>query len=191
MGMMMTTTAVAAVTRPLVITSVAAAATNVFFITVELFVDPTITFQHTKNILALISSAFYHRALVSFDAEGVMSQQQSFLQAQQSGDSLSKPILGLFELIDRILDKGLVIDAYVSITVIGIPLVVIRARIVVASVDTFLRYQDAMGLRGEPGEKVQQQQQQPPPMQQQQQPEQQGYYEQPQAPMQQQGYISP
>jgi hypothetical protein len=133
---------------------------------------------------------FYHRALVSFDAEGVMSQQQSFLQeAQQSGDSLSKPILGLFELIDRILDKGLVIDAYVSITVIGIPLVVIRARIVVAGLDTFLRYQDAMGLRGEPGEKVQQQQQQqqPPPMQQQQQPEQ-GYYEQPQAPMQQQIY---
>ena len=117
-------------------------------------------------------------------------QQQSFLQeAQQSGDSLSKPILGLFELIDRILDKGLVIDAYVSITVIGIPLVVIRARIVVASLDTFLRYQDAMGLRGEPGEKVQQQQQ-PPPMQEQ--PPEQGSYDQPQAPMQQQqGYISP
>jgi hypothetical protein len=130
--------------------------------------------------------------LVSFDAEGVMSQQSFLQQAEQSGDSLSKPILGLFELVDRILDKGLVIDAYVSITVIGIPLVVIRARIVVAGLDTFLRYQDAMGLRGEPGEKVQQQQQQPPPMQQQQQqPEQQGYYEQPQAPMQQQGYISP
>ena len=117
-------------------------------------------------------------------------QQQSFLQQADGGDSLSKPILGLFELIDRILDKGLVIDAYVSITVIGIPLVVIRARIVVASVDTFLRYQDAMGLRGEPGEKVQQQQ--PPPMQEQQQPQQESYYEQPQAPMQQQqGYISP
>src|SRR5919109_1215692 len=158
-----------------------------FFITVELFVDPTTAFQHAKDILALISSVFYHRALVSFDAEGVMSQQQSFLQdGGNGGDSLSKPILGLFELIDRILDKGLVIDAYVSITVIGIPLVVIRARIVVASLDTFLRYQDAMGLRGEPGEKVQQQQQQqPPPMQEQQQ---QGYYDQPQAPMQQQGY---
>ena len=129
-------------------------------------------------------------------------QQQSFLQQADGGDSLSKPLLGLFELIDRILDKGLVIDAYVSITVIGIPLVVIRARIVVASIDTFLRYQDAMGLRGEPGEKVEQRpplrplsdyqsqnyyQQQPPPMQEQQQ----GYYDQPQAPMQQQGYISP
>src|ERR671922_1243192 len=118
-----------------------------------------------------------------------MSQQQSFLQyGGNGGDTLSKPIMGLFELVDRILDKGLVIDAYVSITVIGIPLVVIRARIVVASIDTFLRYADAMGLRGEPGEKVQQQQQQPPPMQQQQ-PQQEGYYyEQPQAPMQQQSY---
>jgi gas vesicle structural protein len=119
-----------------------------------------------------------------------MSQQQSFLQyGGNGGDTLSKPIMGLFELVDRILDKGLVIDAYVSITVIGIPLVVIRARIVVASIDTFLRYADAMGLRGEPGEKVQQQQQQQPPPMQQQQPRQEGYYyEQPQAPMQQQSY---
>jgi hypothetical protein len=162
-----------------------------FFITVELFVDPTITFQHTKDILALISSAFYHRALVSFDAEGVMSQQQqqSFLQQADGGDSLSKPILGLFELIDRILDKGLVIDAYVSITVIGIPLVVIRARIVVASIDTFLRYQDAMGLRGEPGEKVEQR----PPLGPLSDYQSQNYYQQQPPPMQeqQQGYISP
>jgi hypothetical protein len=116
-----------------------------------------------------------------------MSQQQSFLQyGGNGGDTLSKPIMGLFELVDRILDKGLVIDAYVSITVIGIQLIVIRARIVVASIDTFLRYADAMGLRGEPGEKVQQQQ--PPPMQQ---PQQEGYYEQPQAPMQQQQSYGP
>jgi gas vesicle structural protein len=101
----------------------------------------------------------------------------------------SSGIFDKFELIDRILDKGLVIDAYVSITVIGIPLVVIRARIVVASVETFLRYADAMGLRGEPGEKVQQQQQQPQAEQQQQ-----DYWMPPpqqRQPMQQQGYISP
>lgn len=90
-----------------------------------------------------------------------MSQQQpDFLQAANGSDSLNKPILGLFELVDRILDKGLVIDAFISVTVIGIPLVVIRARIVVAGIDTFLRYQDAMGLKGEPGEKVEQRQQQ-------------------------------
>lgn len=105
-----------------------------------------------------------------------MSQQQQpdFVQ-QAGGDSLSKPVLGLFELIDRILDKGLVIDAYVSITVIGIPLVVIRARIVVAGLDTFLRYAEAMGLKGEPGEKVEQRQQQQAPQYQQQQMPQQGY----------------
>lgn len=118
-----------------------------------------------------------------------MSQQQSFLQyGGNGGDTLSKPIMGLFELVDRILDKGLVIDAYVSITVIGIQLIVIRARIVVASIDTFLRYADAMGLRGEPGEKVQQQQQ--PQAEQQQQ----DYWTPPpqqRQPIQQQGYISP
>jgi hypothetical protein len=60
--------------------------------------------------------------------------------------------LGLFDLIDRILDKGLVIDAYVSVELLGIKeLLVIRARIVVASIETFLRYADAMGLYGEPG----------------------------------------
>jgi gas vesicle structural protein len=63
--------------------------------------------------------------------------------------------LGLFDLVDRILDKGLVIDAYVSVTVIGIELLVIRARIVVASIETFLRYASAMGLYGEPGGTIQ------------------------------------
>jgi hypothetical protein len=100
-----------------------------------------------------------------------MSQQSDFLQAAGQSDSLNKPVLGLFELVDRILDKGLVIDAFVSITVIGIPLVVIRARIVVASIDTFLRYSEAMGLRGEPGEKIEQRQQQQGQYQQQQVPQ--------------------
>lgn len=135
--------------------------------------------------------------------QGYYQQQQepSFLQGGDGGgDSLSKPILGLLELVDRILDKGLVIDAYISISVIGIPLVVIRARIVVASLDTFLRYADAMGLRGEPGEKIeqrpswlrpmsqyqsqnyyqQQQQQQAPPQQQYQQQQPAPQYSQPQ-----------
>jgi len=97
--------------------------------------------------------------------------QPDFMQiAQEDESSLNKPILGLLELIDRILDKGLVIDAFISITVVGVPLVVIRARIVVASLDTFLRYSQAMGLRGEPGEKLEQRGQQ---SQQQQNPQQQ------------------
>ena len=43
------------------------------------------------------------------------------------------------------------IDAYVSVSVVGLELLVIRARIVVASVETFLRYAAAMGFYGEPG----------------------------------------
>jgi hypothetical protein len=55
-----------------------------------------------------------------------MSQQQSY-----------RPILSIFDLLDRVLDKGLVI-------------LVVRARIVVAGVDTFLRYAAALGLAGPP-----------------------------------------
>src|ERR671924_1255142 len=47
---------------------------------------------------------------------------------------------GLADVLDLILDKGLVIDAYVRIAVIGIELVTIDARVVIASVDTYLRF---------------------------------------------------
>ena len=47
---------------------------------------------------------------------------------------------GLADVIDLILDKGLVIDAYIRVAVIGIELVTIDARIVIASVDTYLRF---------------------------------------------------
>ena len=51
----------------------------------------------------------------------------------------------LAQVVDLILDKGLVIDVWVKISLIGIELVTIRARIVVASVDTYLRYAEAVG----------------------------------------------
>jgi hypothetical protein len=47
---------------------------------------------------------------------------------------------GLADVLDLILDKGLVIDAYIRVSVIGIELVTIDARIVIASVDTYLRF---------------------------------------------------
>ena len=47
---------------------------------------------------------------------------------------------GLADVLDVILDKGLVIDAYVRIAVIGIELITIDARIVIASVDTYLHF---------------------------------------------------
>jgi hypothetical protein len=52
---------------------------------------------------------------------------------------------GLADVIDVILDKGLVIDAYVRISLVGIELLTIDARIVIASVDTYLRFAEAVG----------------------------------------------
>ena len=52
----------------------------------------------------------------------------------------------LAEVLDRILDKGLVIDAWVRLSLVGIELFSIEARAVVASVETYLKYAEAIGL---------------------------------------------
>jgi len=52
----------------------------------------------------------------------------------------------LAEVIDRILDKGIVIDAWVRVSLVGIELLAIEARVVVAGVDTYLKYAEAVGL---------------------------------------------
>lgn len=52
----------------------------------------------------------------------------------------------LVEVIDRILDKGVVIDAWVRVSLVGIELLAIEARVVVAGVETFLKYAEAIGL---------------------------------------------
>nr|WP_223267105.1 gas vesicle structural protein GvpA [Chlorobium phaeovibrioides] len=52
----------------------------------------------------------------------------------------------LVEVIDRILDKGVVVDAWVRVSLVGIELLAIEARVVVASVETYLKYAEAIGL---------------------------------------------
>ena len=52
----------------------------------------------------------------------------------------------LAEVIDRILDKGIVVDAWARVSLVGIELLAIEARVVVAGVDTYLRYAEAVGL---------------------------------------------
>ena len=52
----------------------------------------------------------------------------------------------LAEVVDRILDKGIVIDAWVRVSLVDIELLAIEARVVVASVDTWLKYAEAVGL---------------------------------------------
>lgn len=53
---------------------------------------------------------------------------------------------GLAEVVDRILDKGLVIDAWVKVSLLGLELLAIEARVVVAGVETYLKYAEAVGL---------------------------------------------
>jgi gas vesicle structural protein len=67
-------------------------------------------------------------------------------QRPSSGGYLEQPRpSGLADVIDIILDKGLVIDAYVRVSLIGIEILTIDARIVIASVDTYLRFAEAVG----------------------------------------------
>ena len=62
-------------------------------------------------------------------------------QVQKSTDSSS-----LAEVVDRILDKGIVIDAWVKVSLVGIELLSIEARVVIASVETYLKYAESIGL---------------------------------------------
>ena len=60
----------------------------------------------------------------------------------------------LIEVVDRILDKGIVIDAWVRVSLVGIEILAIEARVVIASVETFLKYAEAVGLTMSQEEKV-------------------------------------
>ena len=71
-----------------------------------------------------------------------MTVQQS--SQRRGGGYLQRPApSGLADVIEIILDKGIVIDAYVRVSLVGIELLTIDARIVIASVDTYLRFAEA------------------------------------------------
>jgi hypothetical protein len=60
---------------------------------------------------------------------------------QKTTDSSS-----LAEVVDRILDKGVVIDVWAKVSLVGIELLSVEARVVIASVETYLKYAEAIGL---------------------------------------------
>lgn len=63
---------------------------------------------------------------------------------RRGGGYLDRPApSGLADVIEIILDKGIVIDVYVRVSLVGIELLTIDARIVIASVDTYLRFAEA------------------------------------------------
>lgn len=51
----------------------------------------------------------------------------------------------LIDVLDRVLDKGIVVDAWVRVSLVGIDLITVEARVVVASIDTYLKYSEAVG----------------------------------------------
>lgn len=52
----------------------------------------------------------------------------------------------LVEVLDRILDKGIVIDLFATVSLVGIAVLGVEARVVIASVETWLVYAEAVGL---------------------------------------------
>jgi hypothetical protein len=56
----------------------------------------------------------------------------------------------VIDVLDRVLDKGIVIDAWVRVSAVGIELVTIEARIVVASIDTYLGYSSVLDTLKQP-----------------------------------------
>ena len=62
-------------------------------------------------------------------------------KVQKTTDSSS-----LAEVVDRILDKGIVIDAWARVSLVGIELLAVEARVVAAGIETFLKYAEAVGL---------------------------------------------
>jgi gas vesicle structural protein len=61
-----------------------------------------------------------------------------------AGSSARPQPSGLADVLDTILDKGMVIDAYVRVSLVGIEVLTIDARVVIASVDTYLRFAEAV-----------------------------------------------
>jgi hypothetical protein len=78
---------------------------------------------------------------VLFAAEKAGKENKHMAKVNKSTDSSS-----LAEVVDRILDKGIVIDAWVKVSLVGIELLSVEARVVIASVETYLKYAEAIGL---------------------------------------------
>jgi gas vesicle structural protein len=56
----------------------------------------------------------------------------------------------LVEVLDRVLDKGIVVDVWARVSLVGIEILAVEARVVVASVETYLKYAEAVGLTAAP-----------------------------------------
>src|SRR5213080_3101611 len=94
---------------------------------------------------ACVDRAAVRRPTAANDvASGARRAKEERLMAQSGTISRAPRPSSLADVLDLILDKGLVIDAYVRVSVVGIELLTVDARVVVASVDTYLRFAEAV-----------------------------------------------
>jgi len=64
------------------------------------------------------------------------------------GYAVERPVINVFDLLDRILDKGLVIDLWLKVSLVGIELLTLEARIIVSGVESYLKYATQMQRLG-------------------------------------------
>jgi gas vesicle structural protein len=60
------------------------------------------------------------------------------------GYAVERPVVNAFDLLDRILDKGLVVDIWLKVSLVGIELLTIEARVIVSGVESYLKYATQM-----------------------------------------------
>src|SRR3954467_7777123 len=73
-----------------------------------------------------------------------MDDQGSIVRQRDSQVRRAPSASGLYDVLDLILDKGIVIDAFVRVSLVGIELLTVDLRVVIASVDTYLRYAEGV-----------------------------------------------
>jgi len=85
---------------------------------------------------------FFESHIPSYVNKSTASERSKVMAGVQSSTGAS----GLAEVIDRILDRGIVVDVWAKVSLVGIELLSIEARVVIASVETYLKYAEAIGL---------------------------------------------
>ena len=93
--------------------------------------------QLERKVDALTRGAETKAALTDGQIPG---QQEQRMAVERAAGGTS-----LIDVLDRVLDKGIVIDAWVRVSLVGIDLITVEARVVVASIDTYLKYSEAVG----------------------------------------------
>jgi gas vesicle structural protein len=102
-----------------------------------------------RGFLTLLEESTFLRGLTEIPChlqDYYRGSSSSYEEMNKMAVEKSMASSSLVEVVDRILDKGVVVDAWVRISLVGIELLAIETRVVIASVETYLKYAEAIGL---------------------------------------------